>query len=460
MVFVLPSVKFDLDMIKKYDTPAPRYTSYPPATELTTEFTPTDFQAAIAASNHRKSPLSLYFHIPFCQSACYFCGCNTVISNNKEIAKPYLEHLVREIKNMAALINPERKVLQIHWGGGTPNYLDHNQVKFLWKHITQYFTIDPQAEISIEINPRYVDQDYIFFLREIGFNRISFGIQDFNRQVQVAVNRVQPEEMLFDVMSWIKAAKFESVNVDLIYGLPHQTLQTFRDTLHKTMALDPDRIVVFNFAYVPWMKPAQKNIPQEALPKPQEKLEILRMTIEELTNNKYIFIGMDHFAKYNDELTIAQRGHTLQRNFQGYTTHAETELLGFGATSISMLNDAYVQNHKQLRDYYQAIAKDNLPISKGIKLTQDDMIRRDVIMSIMSHFHLNKRDIEKKYHISFDQYFSPELKALEPLEADGLLRISTNHIQITDIGRLLVRNIAVKFDTHNQFPDKQFSRAI
>ncbi|MBE9049696.1 oxygen-independent coproporphyrinogen III oxidase [Nostocales cyanobacterium LEGE 11386] len=460
MVFVLPGVKFDLDMIKKYDTPAPRYTSYPPATELTTEFTATDFQAAIAASNQRKSPLSLYFHIPFCQSACYFCGCNTVISNNKEIAKPYLEHLVCEIKNMAALINPERKVLQIHWGGGTPNYLDHNQVKFLWKHITQYFTIDPQAEISIEINPRYVDQDYIFFLREIGFNRISFGIQDFNRQVQVAVNRVQPEEMLFDVMSWIKAAKFESVNVDLIYGLPHQTLQTFRDTLHKTMALDPDRIVVFNFAYVPWMKPAQKNIPQEALPKPQEKLEILRMTIEELTNNKYIFIGMDHFAKYNDELTIAQRDRTLQRNFQGYTTHAETELLGFGATSISMLNDAYVQNHKQLRDYYQAIAKDSLPISKGIKLTQDDMIRRDVIMWIMSHFHLNKRDIEEKYHISFDQYFSSELKALEPLEADGLLRILTNHIQITDIGRLLVRNIVVKFDTYNQSPDKQFSRAI
>ncbi len=460
MVFLLPSVKFDLNMIKKYDTPAPRYTSYPPATELKEGFSTTDFQAAIAASNHRKSPLSLYFHIPFCQSACYFCGCNTVISNNKSIAEPYLEYLVQEIKNMANLIDSDRKVLQIHWGGGTPNYLDIDQVQFLWKNINRYFNIDPQAEISIEINPRYVDKNYIFFLREIGFNRISFGIQDFNRQVQVAVNRVQPEEMLFDVMSWIKAAQFESVNVDLIYGLPYQNLQTFQETIKKTIQLDPDRIVVFNFAYVPWLKPVQKNIPQEALPQPPEKLEILKMTIEELTNSQYVFIGMDHFAKPNDELAIAQRDRTLQRNFQGYTTHAGTELLGFGVSSISMLNDAYFQNHKQLKDYYQAIDGTILPISKGIKLTQDDMIRRDVIMCIMSHFHLYKQEIEDKYHINFDDYFSHEIEALKPLEADGLVSTSSNHIQITDIGRLLVRNIAVVFDMHNQNQDKQFSRAI
>jgi oxygen-independent coproporphyrinogen III oxidase len=460
MVFLLPGVKFDLDMIKKYDNPAPRYTSYPPATQLAEGFTADDFQAAIAASNHRKSPLSLYFHIPFCQSACYFCGCNTVISNNKNIAKPYLEYLVREIKNMAALIDPDRKVLQVHWGGGTPNYLEREQVAFLWKNITRYFNIDSQAEISIEINPRYVDKNYLFFLREVGFNRISFGIQDFNPQVQVAVNRVQPEKMLFETMSWIKAAKFESVNVDLIYGLPYQTLQTFRETLRKTVALDPDRIVVFNFAYVPWLKPAQKNILPETLPPAQEKLEILKMTIEELTNSQYQFIGMDHFAKPNDELAIAQQNRTLQRNFQGYTTHAETELLGFGATSITMLADAYVQNHKQLNDYYQAIGEDILPISKGLKLTQDDIIRRDVIMSIMSHFQLHKKDIEEKYQINFDDYFSYELKALEPLADDGLVNLSSHHIQITEIGRLLVRNIAVIFDNHSQVQDKHFSRAI
>ncbi|CEJ45052.1 oxygen-independent coproporphyrinogen III oxidase [Umezakia ovalisporum] len=460
MVFVLPGIKFDLDMIKKYDTPAPRYTSYPPATELNSEFTVTDFHGAMAASNCRKSPLSLYFHIPFCQTACYFCGCNTVISQNKNIAKPYLENLVQEIKNMATLIDPERKVVQIHWGGGTPNYLNHAQVKLLWKHITENFNIQPQAEISIEINPTYVDQDYILFLREVGFNRISFGIQDFNYQVQVAVNRLQTEEHLFNVMSWIKGAKFDSVNVDLIYGLPHQTLQTFQETVTKTIKLDPNRIVVFNFAYVPWMKPAQKNIPQAALPQPQEKLEILKMTIEELTSNNYLFIGMDHFAKQNDELALAQHNRTLQRNFQGYTTHGGTELLGFGATSISMLNDAYVQNHKQLKDYYQAMAADVLPISKGIKLSQDDIIRRDVIMSIMSHFYLNKQDIEDKYHICFDDYFSHELKALEIPAADQLVDISSNQIQVTDIGRLLVRNIAVIFDNYQNTKERRFSRAI
>jgi len=460
MVFLLPGVKFDLNMIQKYDTRAPRYTSYPPATELNETFTQTDFRAAIAASNQRKTPLSLYFHIPFCQSACYFCGCNTVISNNKKIAKPYVECLVQDIKNTSALIAPERKVLQIHWGGGTPNYLERDQVEFLWENINRYFSIDPQAEISIEINPRYIDRNYILFLRQIGFNRISFGIQDFNRQVQVAVNRVQPEEMLFDVMDWIKEAKFESVNVDLIYGLPYQTRETFRETIKKTIELDPDRIVVFNFAYVPWLKPTQKNIPQEALPGLQEKLEILKMTVEELTSNQYLFIGMDHFSKTNDELAIAQRNGTLKRNFQGYTTHAETELFGFGATSISMLEDAYAQNHKELKDYYQAMAADVLPISKGIKLTEDDMIRRDAIMSIMSHFQLHKQDIEKKYHISFDEYFSEELEALKPLEADGLVSLSTDYINITDIGRLLVRNIAVIFDNHTITKETTFSRTI
>lgn len=460
MVFLLPGVRFDLDMIKKYDHPAPRYTSYPPATELSEAFTETDFKHAIASSNQRQTPLSLYFHIPFCQSACYFCGCNTVISNNKNIAKPYLEYLVREIQNTAALIDADRKVLQVHWGGGTPNYLEIEQVEFLWKHIRKNFTIDPQAEISIEINPRYVDRNYILFLREIGFNRISFGIQDFNPEVQVAINRVQPEKMLFDVMDWIKEAQFESVNVDLIYGLPHQTQQTFRETVKKTIALDPDRIVVFNFAYIPWMKPAQKNIPEDALPLPQEKLEILKMTIEELTSNEYLFIGMDHFAKSNDELAIAQINGSLKRNFQGYTTHAETELFGFGATSISMLEDAYAQNHKQLKDYYQAIDAGTLPTSKGIKLTQDDIIRRNVIMCIMSHFHLHKGDIEDKYQINFDEYFSHELDVLQLLAADELVSLSTNHIQITDIGRLLVRNIAVIFDTHTRTREQHFSRAI
>ncbi|MBF1989371.1 oxygen-independent coproporphyrinogen III oxidase [Fischerella thermalis] len=460
MVLQIPGVKFDIDIIKKYDIPTPRYTSYPPATELSQAFTASEFEQAIASSNQRKTPLSLYFHIPFCQSACYFCGCNVVISNNKNIAKPYLEYLGREIKHTASLIDTDRKVVQIHWGGGTPNYLSLEQVENLWNNINRHFRLDPQAEISLEINPRYVDKDYIFFLKEIGFNRISFGIQDFNPQVQAAINRVQPEKALFEVMDWIREAGFQSVNVDLIYGLPYQTYQSFQQTIDKTIELDPDRIAVFNFAYVPWIKPVQKNIAKDALPAPQEKLEILKMTIEELTNSQYLFIGMDHFAKPHDELAIAQRNYTLKRNFQGYTTWGQAELFGFGATSVSMLEDVYAQNHKRLSDYYQTIDAGILPIGKGIKLSEDDILRRDVIMRLMSHAKLHKQDIEDKYQICFDEYFAKELAALQNLESDGLVSLSKNEIGITGIGRLLVRNIAVNFDARRLTQKQKFSRAI
>ena len=460
MVFQFPGVKFDLDIIKKYDTPTPRYTSYPPATELSEAFTATDFKQAISISNRRKTPLSLYFHIPFCESACYYCGCNTVVSQKKEIAIPYVEHLIREIQQTASLIDADRKVVQMHWGGGTPNYLNVHQVKQLWGNINQYFNLDVSSEISIEINPTYVDRDYILFLRKIGFNRISFGIQDFNYQVQVAVNRVQPEEMLFNVMDWIREAGFKSVNVDLIYGLPYQTLHGFWKTVTKTIKLNPDRIAVFNFAYVPWLKPLQKKLPVDALPKPQEKLEIFKLTIEELTANHYQFIGMDHFAKADDELAIAQSNGSLGRTFQGYTTHAETELFGFGSTSVSLLRDAYAQNHKKLKDYYQAVEAGDLPIAKGFKLSWDDILRRDVIMSIMSGGILRFSDIEAKYKINFSEYFSQELKALKVLEADGLIKLSTNQIEVTEIGRLLVRNIAVIFDSRKTTQQNKFSRAI
>ena len=460
MVFQFPSVKFDLDIIKKYNTATPRYTSYPPATELSESFTPKDFESAIYTSNHRKTPLSLYFHIPFCESACYYCGCNTIISEKKEIAIPYVEHLVKEIQQTASLIDSNRKVVQMHWGGGTPNYLKVHQVKKLWGNINQYFNIDASSEVSIEINPTSVDREYILFLREIGFNRISFGIQDFNYQVQIAVNRVQPEEMLFNVMEWIREAGFKSVNVDLIYGLPFQTLHGFWKTIKKTIALNPDRIAVFNFAYVPWLKPLQKKLPVDALPKPQEKLEIFQLTIEELTANHYQFIGMDHFAKADDELAIAQSNGSLGRTFQGYTTHAETELFGFGSTSVSLLRDAYAQNHKKLKDYYQAVKAGILPINKGFKLSWDDVLRRDVIMCIMSGQTLRFSDIEEKYQINFREYFCQELATLKSVEADGLIKLSSNQIEVTEIGRLLVRNIAVLFDSRKNTQQNKFSRAI
>jgi oxygen-independent coproporphyrinogen-3 oxidase len=460
------SVTCNTELLRKYDQPLPRYTSYPPATQLHEHFQETDFRDAIAVGNYQNTPISLYCHIPFCQSACYFCGCNTIITNSKKIADPYLNYLGRHIEQIASLINPARTVNQLHWGGGTPNYLNLEQIEQLWNQINRHFHIAADAEVSIEVNPRYIDRNSILFLKSLGFNRISFGIQDFNPKVQEAINRVQPEAMLFNVMDWIREANFESVNVDLIYGLPYQNLTTFQDTIKKTIKLDPDRIAVFNFAYVPWLKPLQKKmISPETLPQGAEKLEIFQMTIEELTNNGYVFIGMDHFAKPNDELTLAQQAGTLHRNFQGYTTKPESDLFGFGMTSISMLHDVYIQNYKQLKDYYKAIDQGIIPIEKGVKLTQDDVIRRAVIMELMCQFQLSKRAIEEKYDLhfdlEFDEYFASEISGLSQLEADHLIRIHDHQLEVTPTGRLLIRNIASVFDTYlKKAQQKMFSRAI
>lgn len=462
---LLQTVQFNADLLRKYDQAVPRYTSYPPATELKPEFEEVNYRAAIAVGNYKKTPLSLYCHIPFCDSACYFCGCNTVITQRKEISEAYLNYLTRDIEQMAALVDRDRKVLQLHWGGGTPNYLSLGQVERLWTTLNHHFQLDEKAEVSIEVNPRSLDQTYINTLKQLGFNRISFGIQDFNPQVQEAVNRIQPEASLFQGMEWMRVAGFESVNVDLIYGLPYQTLETFRNTIRKTIQLNPDRIAVFNFAYVPWLKPVQRRIPQEALPAAAEKLEILRMTIEELTANGYVFIGMDHFAKPNDELAIAQQNGQLHRNFQGYTTMPESELLGFGMTSISMLHDVYVQNQKRLKDYYRAIDANELPIERGVALSQDDIIRRTVIMELMCQFQLSQAAIEEKYHLSFDldfdEYFANEQSELRALEADGLVKLSPHLIEVTPVGRLLIRNIASVFDGYLKHREVAgFSKAI
>ncbi len=459
------TVQFNSNLLQKYDRPVPRYTSYPTATEFKTNFGDLDYRAGIAIGNYKQTPISLYCHIPFCQTGCYFCGCNTIITQSKNAADKYLIYLEKEIQQVAHLIDSSRPVTQLHWGGGTPNYLNLHQIDRLWNIINRHFPITRDAEVSIEINPRYVDKNYIFFLKDLGFNRISFGIQDFNPRVQAAINRVQPEETLFTVMDWIREAGFESVNVDLIYGLPFQNLKTFTDTIHKTIKLDPDRIAVFNFAYVPWLKPIQKKIPESALPEPSEKLDILQMTIEELTGNGYIFIGMDHFAKPDDELTIAQEKGELHRNFQGYTTKPESDLFAFGVSSISMLHDVYVQNSKRLKEYYQAIDTGILAIEKGVSLNRDDILRRAIIMELMCQFQLSISDVEDKYHIAFDtdfeEYFAPELSALQPLVNDGLIKTFPNGISVTPTGRLLVRNIASVFDAHSRNKVmKAFSKAI
>ena len=459
------NVKFDSDLLHKYDQPVPRYTSYPPATELTENFDESLFRGAIAAGNYKKTPLSLYCHIPFCEKACYFCGCNTIITQLKQVVQPYLDYVKKHIQQIAPLVKGDRLVQQMHWGGGTPNYLNQEQLEFLWNTFHEHFSFDPNAEISIEINPCYVDRDYILFLKKLGFNRISFGIQDFNPKVQEAVNRIQPEEMLFNVMSWIREAGFDSVNVDLIYGLPFQSLETFKETIQKTIQLNPDRVAVFNFAYVPWMKPIQKKMPQSEMPVGEEKLDILQMTIAELTQNDYVFIGMDHFAKPDDELAIAQQKGELHRNFQGYTTQPESDLLGFGMTSISMLQDVYTQNHKRLKDFYQAIDFHQIPLEKGVQLTQDDLIRRTIIMELMCQFKLSAPDLESKYHLGFDldfnDYFASELVALDALEKDGLIQRWGDGIEVTPSGRLLIRNIAAVFDTYlSKKSEGIFSKAI
>jgi oxygen-independent coproporphyrinogen-3 oxidase len=458
-------VTFDPNLLRQYDRPLPRYTSYPPATELTPEFDELDYKTGVAIGNYKTTPLSLYCHIPFCETACYFCGCNTVITQRKQVAEPYLDYITRNIQQVAEHVSKKRLVQQLHWGGGTPNYLSLPQIEQLWTVLQNHFSFDEKAELSIEVNPRFLDRNFVHTLRKIGFNRVSFGIQDFNPQVQEAINRIQPESLLYNGMAWMREAEFESVNVDLIYGLPYQTLDTFRETIQKTIALNPDRIAVFNFAYVPWMKPIQKKLSQDAMPKPAEKLDILQMTIEELTNNGYVFIGMDHFAKPDDELAIAQRNGQLHRNFQGYTTKPESDLFGFGMTSISMLHDVYIQNEKKLQDFYQAVDANRLPIERGVKLSQDDIVRRAVIMELMCQFELSKAAIEEKYHLhfdgDFDTYFAPERFALKALEQDGLVELHSNHIQVTPAGRLLIRNIASVFDGYlaqRQF--EGFSKAV
>lgn len=467
------AVEFDAQLLQKYNQALPRYTSYPPATELRPDFAPEQLQEAIAQGNAQQTPLSLYCHLPFCEQACYFCGCNTIITRRKAVIQPYLEDLIRHIKQVADLILPgyegivngHRLVEQMHWGGGTPNYLSIEQVQYLWDAIHRRFLFSPDAEISIEINPCSVDRDYVFALKRIGFNRISFGIQDFDPQVQTAVNRIQPEAVLFDVMRWIREAGFLSVNVDLIYGLPFQTLETFRTTVEKTKALNPDRVAVFNFAYVPWMKPIQKKMPVEKMPSAAEKLAILQMTIAELTADGYVFIGMDHFAKPNDELAIAQRAGQLHRNFQGYTTKPESDLLGFGITSISMVQDVYLQNHKRLKDFTQALDQGELPLAKGVQLSHDDLIRRTVIMELMCEFQVTAADLVEKYNLeldlNFDEYFARELAALDALEADGLINRWRDGFAVTPIGRLLIRNVAAVFDTYlAQRNTEVFSRSI
>ncbi len=452
---------FDKRLIEKYDKAGPRYTSYPPATEFTEEVTYEDYEVKLKESNERKTPLSLYFHIPFCESACWFCGCNVIISHRKDVTRPYLEFMYKEMDMLSEIIDTSRKVIQLHWGGGTPNFLSNEEIRELMGEIKKRFNIDPDGEISIEIDPRYLSEGQLETIREVGFNRISMGVQDFDEEVQKAINRIQTEELMKEVMAKLRDLGFSSINIDLVYGLPYQTYEKFEKTIDKTIELSPDRVAVFNFAYVPWLKPLQRKLDPSTLPPPEEKLKILEMTVEKFQDAGYVFIGMDHFAKPEDELSIAQRKGELWRNFQGYTTKKGVELIGIGATSIGMLYDAYFQNYKTTRAYYNALREDRLPIMRGYILNEDDIIRREVIMDLMCNLGVRFKKIEDMFGIKFKDYFEREINELGEMERDGLIKISDESIDVLPLGRLLIRNVAMIFDVHTRNKkEARFSRTI
>lgn len=440
----------ELDILKKYDRPGPRYTSYPTAPHFHGQFGPADFKEEILRSNaeHNPADISLYFHFPFCPTLCYYCACNTIISQDRSKIEEYLKDLKTEIRMLSRLTNPSRRVVQMHWGGGSPSYLNPEQIDDIFGFIRDHFNFAPQAEISIEIDPRRLTPAHLPTMRRIGFNRVSFGVQDFHPQVQETVNRIQPEELSRQVVQQSRELGFDSVNVDLIYGLPHQTVDSYRETLDKIIDISPDRLAVFNFAHVPWMKKHQRILQPETLPGPDEKLQILKSVIERLTASGYVFIGMDHFAKPDDELSIALNNRTLWRNFQGYTTNAGAEVFAMGITSISQTKNAYAQNAKKTGEYRKMLMEGKFPTVKGVLLDEDDRLRRELITDLMCNNRLLKRNYEEKYGIHFDSYFEEPLGQLQEFIQDDLMSITAEKIQVNESGRLIIRNIAMPFDRY------------
>ncbi|WP_018651795.1 oxygen-independent coproporphyrinogen III oxidase [Actinobacillus capsulatus] len=455
----MSEIIWDLALIQKYNQSGPRYTSYPTALEFSESYNDEDFKAASARYPNR--PLSLYVHIPFCHKLCYFCACNKIITRHQHKVDIYLDYLEKEIKTRAPLFT-NRTVTQIHWGGGTPTYLDEAQSERLMAMLRKHFNVSDDAEISIEMDPREIELDMLDHLRRIGFNRISMGIQDFNKEVQKLVNREQDEEFIFALMKRAKELGFTSTNIDLIYGLPKQNVESFMYTLERVIELNPDRMSVFNYAHLPSRFAAQIKIKDDMLPAPETKLTILQKTIEFLGGNGYKFIGMDHFAKPDDELAIAQQQGVLHRNFQGYTTQEECDLLGMGVSAISLFGDTYAQNHKELQQYYANVEERGIALHKGLTLSKDDCIRRDVIKALICNFKLEFDRLQAEYQIDFKQYFAEDLVLLEPLAKDGLLDINENSIVVSPRGRLLIRNICLCFDVYSRQLAKrqQFSRII
>ena len=453
----------DLDLLAKYDTAGPRYTSYPTAPQFRGDFTVVDLREEIRATNavQEAPPLSLYFHLPFCESVCFFCGCNVTFTADRKRPASYTDLLIREMDEVAPMVAGYRRVEQLHWGGGTPTFFSPDQLRKLHEATRSRFALAENAEVGLEVDPRETTTEHMQALQELGFNRISMGIQDFDPQVQKAVNRIQSVEITRHVIEEARQRGFRSVSVDLIYGLPYQTRDSFAATLEQVLKLDPDRLAVFNLAYLPEMIRHQKAIKPEALPQPLEKLAILTHAVRTLSEAGYRYVGMDHFAKPGDDLCRAQDAGTLYRNFQGYTTHAGCDLYAFGVSAIGQIGRTYAQNHKKIHDYERVVGQDGLATQRGIRLTDEDVLRREVIMRLMCDFVLDTETIGKRFGIVPRSHFAEALEALKPLEDDGLLRWAGGKVVITPVGRLLIRNICMVFDAYlKQGSGIKFSRTV
>ncbi|MDH3637100.1 MAG: oxygen-independent coproporphyrinogen III oxidase [Gammaproteobacteria bacterium] len=454
---------FDWDLIQRYNAAGPRYTSYPTAVQFTDAFCAQDYLEQADRSNVSGTPLSIYVHIPFCSHLCFYCGCNKIVTKNMAKGDAYLERLLKEIALQGKLFDTGRLAEQMHFGGGTPTFYDLPRIERILDAVGSNFNLyrEPKRDFSIEIDPRTVDPDTIAGLHELGFNRMSIGVQDFDPAVQKAVHRIQSAEQTLSIMHAARDAQVRSVNVDLIYGLPMQSASSLDTTIRAVIDADPDRICIFNYAHLPERFPPQRRINDDDLPSADEKLVMLQSTVETLMTAGYRYIGMDHFAKPQDELSLAQDHGHLHRNFQGYTTHAECDLVGIGVSSIASVHDCYSQNHYGLDDYYRCIDEDRIPVARGLTLDADDRLRKHVIMQLMCFGTLDFSEIETEHDIDFSDYFRLELERLREMEADGLLTLTSGHLSVTAAGWTLVRNISAVFDKYLPQTSKQrFSRFI
>ncbi len=435
------------ELLRKYNRPGPRYTSYPPAPAWTDGFTQADLERAFARADASNRDVSLYIHLPFCESLCLFCACNVVIRKDHSVAGGYLATLRREIGSLASFVSRDRTVTQLHWGGGTPTYLSPGQMEDLFADLSLAFHFAEDAELGIEIDPRVTTPEHLAVLRRLGFNRLSMGIQDFQPKVQQTVHRIQPYEMTRDLIQAARTLGFSSLNVDLICGLPHQTAEAFRDTVEKIVGLAPDRIALFSYAHVPWLKKQQGSF-AKFLPADHEKFHIFRTALSRFLDAGYMYIGMDHFARPEDELAHAQRNRTLHRNFQGYSTRGGADLYGLGVSAIGHIGPTYAQNFRDLDRYSEAVERGGLAMMRGYRLTPDDLVRAAVISRLLCHAVVKKAEISREFGIDFDRYFAAEIEALRDLEADALVRTSPEEIAITGRGRVFMRNVAMVFDSY------------